>query len=310
MKKISIAIPCYNEELNVEDVYHRIVDVFKKKSDYTYEIIFIDNSSKDTTVQKLKTLAKQDHNLKIIINSRNFGHIRSPYYAILQTTGDATIFMAADLQDPPELIFDFLTKWEEGYKVVVAVKNKSKENQLVFFLRTSYYRILNRLSDVDLVDNFTGFGLYDKCVVDVMRKIDDPYPYLRGIICEIGFERAEIEFIQPIRKRGATKLNPYILYDFMMLGMTNYTKVPLRIATILGFMISAISILFAFAYLLYKLIFWNSFSVGIAPLIIGLFFFSSVQLIFLGVLGEYVGMIYTHMQKRQLVIEKERVNFD
>jgi polyisoprenyl-phosphate glycosyltransferase len=308
MKKISIITPCFNEEGNIQELYDRIKKVMTNL-DYEYEHIFIDNASTDSTVELLRGLAAQDKRVKVIVNTRNFGHIRSPYYALLQASGDAVIGMASDLQDPPERIPDFIKKWEEGYKAVIGVKTKSQESGLFHFLRTMYYRILRKLSDVELIEHFTGFGLYDQQVIKILREFKDPYPYFRGLIADIGFPIARIEFTQPRRTRGVTKNNLYTLYDMAMLGLTSYTKIPLRLATMLGFLTAAISFLVGLIYLIYKLIFWANFSVGLAPVVIGLFFLGSVQLIFLGVLGEYIGAIYTQVIHRPLVIEKERLNF-
>ncbi|OGC22157.1 dolichol monophosphate mannose synthase [candidate division WOR-1 bacterium RIFOXYC2_FULL_37_10] len=308
MKLISIVTPCYNEEENIEAIYTKIKEIFSRL-DYSYEHIFIDNASKDRTVEILKELAKKDKNLKIIVNTRNFGHIRSPFYGFIQTKGDAVISIAADFQDPPEMIIDFIKKWEEGYKIIAAVKKKSKESPLMFGVRGLFYEIISRLSDIDQIKGFTGFGLYDKKVIDILRTIDDPYPYFRGLISDLGFDIAKIEYTQPRREKGITKNNFYSLYDMAMLGITNHSKVPLRLATMLGFLISMLSILVATGYFIYKLIFWNNFNIGIAPLVIGFFFFASVQLFFIGILGEYIGSIHTQVLKRPLVIEKERVNF-
>lgn len=309
MKMISIVTPCYNEEKNVEEVYKQVKDIFAKLKDYAYEHIFIDNDSADATVNILKGIAEKDKNIKIIVNARNFGHIRSPFYALLQAKGDAVISLSCDLQDPPYLINDFIKKWEEGKKIVVGVKKGSDEPFLVFCIRRLYYEIINRLSETELIKNFTGFGLYDKSVIDILKQINDPYPYFRGLICDIGFEKAKIEYIQPARKKGITKNNFYTLYDMGMLGITNYSKIPLRLAAMLGFVSAVISVLVAIVYFIYKLMFWNTFSVGVAPLVIGFFFLFSVQLFFIGILGEYIGSIYTQVQKRPLVIEKERINF-
>lgn len=309
MKLISIITPCYNEEENVAEIYRQIKEVFTGFKDYTYEHIFIDNASKDRTVPILKEIAQNDKAVKIIVNARNFGHIRSPYYALLQAKGDAVSVIAADLQDPPSILVDFLKKWEEGYKIVVGVKKGSQESFPMSMIRRFYYHIIGRLSEINQIQNFTGFGLYDKKVVEILRSIDDPYPYFRGLICDIGFDIARIEYVQPARKRGITKNNFYTLYDMAMLGITNHSKIPLRLATMLGFLISAICILVALGYLIYKLIFWERFNVGIAPLVIGFFFFASVQLFFIGILGEYIGSIHTQVLKRPLVIEKERINF-
>jgi len=310
MPLISIVSPCYNEEGNIYEVYRQVKEIFSGLPQYNYEHIFIDNASKDQTVNILRDIAKKDKNVKIIINNRNFGHIRSPFYALLQSHGDASIALCSDLQDPPSLIVDFLKKWEEGYKVVKAVKKTSKESAIMFAIRKSYYHLINSISDIELTINYTGFGLYDKAVVDVLRNIADPYPYFRGLISDLGFETAKIYYDQPTRKRGISKNNFYSLYDMAMLGITNHSKIPLRLATMFGFGISVLSLLVALGYFIAKLLFWNKFSLGTAPLVIGLFFFSSVQLFFIGIIGEYIGSIHTQVLKRPLVIERERINFE
>lgn len=307
-KKISIVTPCFNEEENLEELHTRICLAMSGLS-YDYEHIVIDNASTDRSVEILRKLASVDKRVKIIINTRNFGHIRSPYHAVLQADGDAVIGMASDLQDPPERLPEFIRKWEEGYKVVIGVKKKSQEPGIFFFLRSVYYWFLRKLSDVPLIDNFTGFGLYDQQVIDILRGLHDPYPYFRGLIADLGFERAEIVFEQPRRKRGISKNNFYTLYDLAMLGVTGYTKIPLRVATMFGFLASLTSFVIGLIYLLYKLLFWSRFSLGSAPIVIGLFFIGSIQLFFLGIVGEYIGAIYTQIMKRPLVIEKERINF-
>jgi glycosyltransferase involved in cell wall biosynthesis len=310
VRLISVITPCYNEEDNVAEVYRQVKAVFDGLPAYTYEHIFIDNASRDNTVPILREIARADRNVRVIVNARNFGHIRSPYYAVLQARGDAVIGIAADLQDPPALIVEFIRKWEEGYKIVLGIKEKSEESRLFFMLRSLYYKVLRRLSDVELIEHFTGFGLYDRQVIEIMRELDDPYPYFRGLIADIGFESAKIKYHQPTRKRGLTKNNFYTLFDMAMLGLTSYTKVPLRLATIFGFGCSALSLAVALAYFIYKLMFWNSFTVGVAPLVIGLFFFASVQLFFLGVIGEYIGAVHTQVLRRPLVVVKETINFD
>jgi glycosyltransferase involved in cell wall biosynthesis len=310
MKSISIVTPCYNEEGNVRELYAQVKAVFEQMGTYTYEHIFIDNASKDNTLLLLKELASHDPNVKIIANARNFGHIRSPYHALLQASGDAVILLVADLQDPPHMIKDFVQKWEEGFKVVLGVKTESEESFLMFSVRKMYYNFINRVSEIELTKNNTGFGLYDQQIIQILRDIDDPYPYFRGLISDIGFPSYKIEYLQPARKRGFTKNNFYTLYDIAMLGITNHSKIPLRLAAMLGFAMSAISFLVAVLYLLAKLIFWNYFTVGLAPLVIGLFFFSSVQLFFIGIIGEYIGSIHTQVLKRPLVVERERINFD
>ena len=309
MKHISIFTPCYNEEANVREIYEAVKKVFASLPQYTYEHLFIDNASKDNTPTILREIAAQDKNVKVIFNTRNFGHIRSPYHGLLQTTGDATIGVVCDFQDPPELIPQLLEKWEQGYKIVLTVKNSSDESHLMFAIRRAYYHLVKRLSNVELIPNATGSGLFDHRVLDIFREIDDPYPYFRGLLADIGFDIATVDYHQPQRRRGLTKNNFYTLYDVAMLGITNHSKVPLRLATMAGFAMSAMSLLVAMGYLIAKLVNWNHFTLGMAPVIIGLFFFSSVQLFFVGVLGEYIGAIHTQVQKRPLVIERERLNF-
>ena len=311
MKKlISVMMPCYNEAENVEQAYREVRRIFENLPQYDYEHIFIDNASTDQTVDILKRLAAEDRRLKIIVNTRNFGHIRSPYHGILQAGGAAVICLASDLQEPPSLIPEFLKWWEQGFKMVRGVKSQSEESALMFAIRKMYYNFVNRVSDIKLLKNSTGFGLYDRCVIEELRKIDDPYPYFRGLVSDIGFPSHEIEYTQPMRKRGISKNNFYTLYDIAMLGITNHSKVPLRLATMLGFAMAIASFLIAMGYLVAKLIFWDQFSLGTAPIIIGLFFLGSVQLFFIGIIGEYIGAIYTQVQKRPLVVEKERINFN
>jgi len=310
LKLISVVTACFNEEENVADLYRHVKAVFDELPQYNYEHIFIDNASKDRTVTILKDIARNDHRVKIIVNTRNYGHIRSPYHALMQAKGDVVISIVADLQDPPTMIKEFVKKWEEGYKIVIGIKSQSEESKIFFAVRKTYYNLVGRLSEIELIKNFTGFGLYDQQVIEILRSIEDPYPYFRGLICDIGFERAVIEYVQPSRKRGFTKNNLYTLYDMAMLGITNHSKVPLRLATMTGFAVAFLNLIVALGYFIYKLIFWNSFTVGIAPLVIGLFFFASVQLFFIGIIGEYIGSIHTQVLKRPLVVEKERINFD
>lgn len=309
MKLISIVLPCYNEEENIDVMYQRLQEITAAQSQYQFEFIFIDNCSQDQTPVMLKALAAKDPRVKVIINARNFGHIRSPYYAMLQSTGDATILMATDLQDPPEMIPEFLKKWEEGFKVVAAIKPVSQESKVMFQIRKWYYHFVTRISEAKLIQNFTGFGLYDKKVMDALRKLDDPYPYFRGLISELGFKVAEVPFNQPRRIRGITKNNFYTLYDIAMLGITSHSKVPLRLATIFGFGLSILSFGLSIVFLILKLLFWKYFSMGVAPILIGFFFFSSVQLFFIGMLGEYIMAIHTQVLKRPLVVEDERLGF-
>ena len=308
MKLISIVSGCFNEEQNVGELCTRIDAVFSELPDYEYEVIFIDNASTDNTVGVLREIAARNSRIKVIVNARNFGALRSGSHALMQAYGDAVVAMASDLQDPPQLIRDFIAKWEEGYKIVLAIKTHSEESRVVYLLRTLYYYAVKRLADIELIAHTTGFGLYDKKVIDVFRKIDDPYPYFRGLISEIGFEIAKVPFTQPLRKRGISKSNFYNLYDIAMLGFTSHSKVPLRLAAMLGFAMSLLSLLTALGYFIYKLVFWESFPVGQAPIVIGLFLFSSVQLFFIGVVGEYIGAIHTQVLKRPLVVERERIN--
>src|SRR5690554_1974688 len=309
MKKIRIVTPCYNEEENISILYKEVKRQFSNLPQYEYEHIFIDNSSTDDTVGVLKEFAKTDKNLKIIVNSRNVGHIRSPYYAMLQADGDAVISLVSDLQDPPYLIPEFIKKWEEGYKIVVGVKTNSEESKLFIRMRKAYYNLVTKLSEVELIKNYTGFGIYDKQVIQELRNVKDNYPYFRGLICEVGFEKAIIEYKQPARKRGITKNNFFTLYDIAMLGITSHSKVPLRLAAMFGFLMAILSFLAAVVYFIMKIIYWDSMPLGQAPLVIGLFFFSSIQLLFIGIIGEYIGNIHTHVMNRPLVVEKERINF-
>lgn len=310
MKLISIVASCYNEQDNIVPLYERLCAQFEQFPQYDFEIILADNASTDRTAARIKAIAATDKRLKLIRNARNFGHIRSPMHAILQARGDAVIAMASDLQEPPELIPQFLEHWEAGFRIVAGVKPDSRESWAMFMVRRLYYRTIARISDVRQIQNFTGFGLYDRSVIEIVRQMDDPCPYFRGMVAEIGFPHAEVPYTQPARTRGITKNNFYSLYDLAMLGITSHSKLPIRIATMGGFALSAISLLVALIYLIYKLLRWDQFSVGMAPIVIGFFFFASVQLFFIGILGEYIASIHTQVQKRPLVVEAERVNFN
>ncbi len=310
MKKlITILTPCYNEEDNIDELCTRIHDVMSALP-YDYEHLFIDNCSTDSTVEIIKNKAAQDKRIKLIVNTRNFGHIRSSYYALLQTKGDACIGIVSDLQDPPEIIVEFVKKWEDGYKIVLAVKLESEEPSIINWMRNIYYNIISKISEVPLVSNATGAGLFDRAVIDVLRTINDPYPYFRGLISEIGFPIATVPFKQPRRRRGVTKNNFYSLYDIAMLGITNHSKVPLRLMAMSGFLLSILSLITALFFLVYKLLYWDSFQLGTAPILIGIFFFGAIQAFFIGVLGEYIGSIHTQVRHMPLVVEMERVNFD
>lgn len=309
-KLVSLISPCYNEEKNIEELFKRVVFVMDALHDYDFEYLFIDNASTDGTLEKLRGMVERDKRVKVIVNTRNFGHLRSPYYGLLQTNGDASVYLASDLQDPPELIPEFLKKWEEGAKVVLAVKPVSASNPIMHKLRRTYYALLDKISDVPMVKDATGFGLYDKVVLDRVREIDDPYPYFRGLVCELGYRTETIKFDQPRRINGISKNNFYSLYDIAMLGMVSHSLVPIRIASIAGFSLGVLSLLSAFLLLALKLVFWNYIPVGIAPLAILILFMFGVVLVFIGMLGEYIGSIHTYLQKRPVVVEKERIGFD
>jgi glycosyltransferase involved in cell wall biosynthesis len=307
---LTILTPCFNEEENVREVYRQVSEVMATLPGYEYEHLFIDNASGDRTVDILRKLAADDERVKVIVNVRNFGHVRSPYYGLLQARGDAVISIVADLQDPPGLIPAFVDKWRQGFKIVIGIKKSSGESRHMFRVRRLYYWLVGRLSDVELIRDFTGFGLYDREVIDLCRVVDEQYPYFRGLICDFGYERAEIEYTQAARNRGITKNNFYSLYDVAMLGITNHSKVPLRMATMIGFSMSFLSLLVAIGYLIAKLVFWDSLPMGMAPMVIGLYLLASVLLFFIGVLGEYIGSINTQVHRRPLVVEKERINLD
>jgi glycosyltransferase involved in cell wall biosynthesis len=310
MKTISVVTPCFNEEGNVREVYERVRDLMLNLGKYRYEHIFIDNASRDTTFAVLSEIAAADANVKVIRNARNFGHIRSPMHALFQAQGDAVIVLMSDLQDPPEVLVQLIEEWEKGVPIVIAVKHQSRESAPMFLVRKAFYRLVNRLSDdIETYENFTGFGLYDRKVIELVRQFGDPYPYFRGMIAEIGLPHSEIRYEQQRRKSGKTKNNFYTLYDLAMLGITKLSKVPLRLVTFSGFAGSLLSLFGGMAYFAYKLLFWDNFTVGIAPIAIGMFFLGSLQLLFMGIIGEYIGNIHTQVHNRPLVIERERLNF-
>jgi glycosyltransferase involved in cell wall biosynthesis len=309
-KTISIMTPCYNEEDNVLNVYNQVREVMAGIGKYEYEHVFIDNSSKDRTVAILRMIAAQDPNVKIIVNSRNFGHIRSPIHAFLNCRGDAVISIVADLQDPPPMIVDLIREWENGAYAVLGIKRTSEENSLMFWLRKQYYKFADRMSSIETIQNYTGFGLYDRKVVELVRQFDDPYPYFRGIIAEIGLPTVKLLYDQPARKFGITKNNWYTLFDIAMLGITNHSKVPIRLATFAGFGGAVLSFFIALGYLVAKLLFWSTFTLGLAPMLIGVFFMLSIVLVCLGIMGEYVGSIFTRLQHLPYAVELDRINFD
>lgn len=311
MKKISIVVPCFNEEENVVHMADAIREEFKKNlSSYEYEIIFIDNDSKDNTRELIRELCNSDKGIKGIFNAKNFGQFNSPYYGMLQSTGDATVLMAADFQDPVEMIPKYVAAWEEGYKIAIGIKKSSQENKIMYHLRSLYYKTIKKLSEVEQIEHFTGFGLYDKAFINVMRNLDDPVPFLRGIVAELGFRRKEIPYEQPQRRAGITSNNLYRLYDAAMLSITAYTKVGLRLATFAGVILSGISMIIAVIYLILKLVYWDRFPAGMAPILIGMLFLGSIQIFFIGLIGEYILTINQRVMKRPLVVEEERINFD
>lgn len=311
MKTISVVVPCYNEEENVEAMALAVKEIFTKDlPDYEYELIFIDNDSRDSTRKILRRLCEADRHVKGIFNAKNFGQFNSPYYGMLQSSGDCTILVACDFQDPVEMIPRFVNEWENGYKIVIGIKNSSQENRIMYWLRGCYYKMIKKLSDVEQIEQFTGFGLYDARFVDVLRQLDDPTPFLRGIVAELGFRRKEINYDQPKRRAGKTSNNFYRLYDAAMLSITSYTKVGLRMATIFGSFCSAVSMVVAIVYLVMKLMYWDRFVAGMAPMLIGMCFLGSVQIFFIGLVGEYILSINSRVMKRPLVVEEERINFD
>jgi glycosyltransferase involved in cell wall biosynthesis len=306
---ISVLTPCFNEAGNIEELCRRVRQTMEGIDGVAYEHILIDNNSTDDTVARVRAEIAADPRIRLIVNARNFGQVRSPYHGLLQCAGEAVVVLASDLQDPPELIPEFIAHWRAGKRVVLGVKASSEESRTMWLLRSAYYTFAARISDVPLIQHATGFGLYDRSVIEIIRDIGDPYPYFRGMIADIGLEIALVAYDQGVRRRGITKNNFYSLYDVAMLGITSHSKVPLRMATMAGFALSAVSLLVALCYLVAKLLFWESFALGIAPLVIGVFFFGSVQLFFIGILGEYIGAIHTYVQRRPVAVEKERFNF-
>ena len=309
-KKISVMIPCYNELENVVPMSEAVVEQFEKNlSDYDYELVFIDNCSTDGTRDKLEAICAKNKKIKAIFNSKNFGQFNSPFYGMCQTTSDATITMCCDFQDPVDLIPKFVHEWENGYKIVSAIKTSSEESSLMYFLRSCYYKLIKKMSNIEQIEHFTGTGLYDRSFIEVLKRLDDPQPFLRGIVAELGPSRKDIPYTQAKRRSGKTHNNWYSLYDAAMLSFTSYTKIGLRMATIIGFIFATINMIIAMGYLIAKLIWWDNFSLGTAPMLIGIFFIGSVQLFFLGLMGEYILNINTRVMKRPLVVEEKRINF-
>ncbi|HZB88903.1 MAG TPA: glycosyltransferase family 2 protein [Terracidiphilus sp.] len=309
-KLITIMTPCFNEVQNVRELHRRVLAVAEQLPDYRIDHLYIDNASTDGTADELRVMAAEDPSVKVILNMRNFGHIRSPYHALMQAQGDAVGSLFADLQDPPELFLDMVRAWERGVPIVAAIKNTSEENGLMYRIRTAYYRLVGRLTNVEVLEHFTGFGLYDRSVIELIRTtFSDPYPYFRGMIAELGLPHEKVYYTQKRRERGITKNNFYTLYDNAMLGITNLSRVPLRLVIFAGFISALVSFVAGMFYLMYKLFFWSSFTLGIAPVALGLFFLGSVQLIAVGIIGEYVGAIHTSVLNRPMVVERERINF-
>lgn len=310
MKKISVLVPCYNEKENIVPISRAITkEIETKLPQYDYELVFIDNCSTDGTRDLLRGICSENPKIKAILNARNFGQFNSPFHGMCQTTGDCTITMCCDFQDPIEMIPKFIKEWEKGYKIVSAIKSSSKENGFIYFLRTVYYKMICKMSDVEMIEHFTGFGLYDKSFIALLKDLDDPIPFIRGIVAEFGYKRKELEYEQPQRKAGRTHNNWYSLYDAAMLSITSYTKVGLRLATFGGAIGSILSFVVAVAYFIMKLMWWDKFPAGMTPLIIGVFGLGSIQLLFIGLLGEYVMNINTRVMHRPLVVEEERINF-
>lgn len=310
MKKISILIPCYNEEENVIPISDAVVKQMLELGKYDYEILFIDNCSKDKTREKIEEVCAKNKKVRAIFNTKNFGQFNSPFYGLLQTTGDCTIPLCADFQDPIDVLPRFIAEWENGYRIVCGIKKTSKENKLMYFLRSIYYKMIRKMSDVEMIEHFTGFGLYDKSFIETLRQLDDPTPFLRGIVAELGSKRKDIIYEQARRVAGKTSNNWYTLYDGAMLSFTSYTKIGLRIAVIIGFVMSVLSLLVSLAYLVLKLLYWDAYTLGTAPLLMGVFLFGSLQLFFIGMIGEYIMSMNLRIMKRPLVVEERRINFD
>lgn len=311
MKKVSVLIPCYNEKENVVPMSEAIVDMFENQlnNKYDYELVFIDNDSRDGTRDKLRDICSKNEHIKAIFNAKNFGQFNSPYYGVLQVTGDCVIQMCCDFQDPIDLIPKYLAEWENGYKIVIGIKTASKENPMMRFLRTCYYKLIKKMSDVEQIEHFTGSGLYDRAFIEVLRELDDPIPFMRGIVAELGFERKEIPYEQPKRRAGKTHNNFYSLYDAAMLSITSYTKIGLRLATFAGIGVGILSFVIGVIYLILKCMYWDRFPAGTAPILIGMLFLGAVQLFFIGFIGEYILSINKRVMHRPLVVESERLNF-
>jgi glycosyltransferase involved in cell wall biosynthesis len=309
MKTVSVVVPVFNEEENIVLIYDRLTKVFEKVP-YILEMLFIDNCSTDRSRERIEELCSKDKRVKSIFNARNFGFTRSTFYGLLNATGDCAILIFADMQEPPEVIPEFLAAWEDGSKIVIGVKRKSTENPIMYFIRSLYYRFIEKISDIDHIKQFVGFGLYDRSFLEILKELDDPIPYLRGIVAELGYKISRVEYNQNARQKGKTKFNFFKLYDVAMLGITSYSKVLMRLSTIIGFVLAIICMIIAGVTFIIKLFNWEYFSVGVAALTIGVFFLGSIQLFFIGILGEYILNINERVMKRPLVVEEKRINFD
>lgn len=308
-KMITVVVPTYNEELNVDNVYARVTKIMAESlNNYDYEIMFVDNCSLDATRDKIKALIERDKRVKAIFNARNFGYVRNVFYGLSQAEGDCAVLLHADLQNPPELIVDFVKYWEESYKVIVGIKRKSKENKVLFAIKGLYYKFMNKISDTEMIEQLTDFGLYDRSFINVLKNLDDPVPYFKGIVSELGFSMKKVEFVQDDRENGKSFTNFFKSYDYAMLGITSYTKI-MRAASWLGFILGIICLIIAIVTFLSKILEWQDFPVGIAAICVGMFFLSAIQMFFIGILGEYVMSINTRVLHRPLVIEEERINF-
>jgi len=310
MKKISIVTPVYNEQDNIESIILCTCNILNALTHYDYEHIFIDNNSKDSSQEILKDFAKKNKKIKLIFNTKNFGYIRSSYHGILQATGDAIILMSADMQDPPELINEFIREWEGGNNIILAQKINSEENILLRNIRKIYYKIIKKISETSLTRDTLGYGLYSKSIIDATKTIKDPYPYFRGILTEIADNIKLVPYVQPQRKFGISKINFFSMYDFAITGVVKHSNFPIRIMSIAGFLSSILSILISLGYFIYKLANWNNFDAGIAPILVGIYAFFSFQLLFMGLIGEYVLSIHQNTRNVPLVFEKERTNFE
>lgn len=311
MKTVTILIPTYNEEENIPLVYERVTNLFQNKVDkYDYRICFIDNCSIDKSQLVIEELIKKDKKVRAIFNAKNFGFTRSTFYGITQAKGDCVVLLFADMQDPPEVISEFIEKWEQGYKIVVGVKNSSNESKIMYFIRKCYYRLIKKITEIEHIEQFDGFGLYDKSFIEILRGLKDPLPYFRGIVSELGYQQAKCYYTQDIRKKGKTKFNFPRLYDLAMLGVTSYSKFLLRFASYIGAIVAFISFILAIVTFVRKVIYWDSFDVGTAAILIGVFFIGAVQLLFMGIMGEYIITINTRSMNRPLVIEEKRINFE